>query len=79
MKPPLTPLTGEHLGNQTKSGDGAYLDIAACGFWQKGQKAFFDIRVFSPFAQSHQNQDLQKVFIKAERQKKIAYNQQLSK
>ena len=77
VEPPLTPLTGERLGNQAKSGDEARLDIAARGFWQRGQRAFFDVRVFSPFAQSHQNQDLLKVFIKAEREKKRAYNQRI--
>ena len=70
VEPPLTPLTGERLGNQVKSGDEARLDIAARGFWQRGQRAIFDVRVFSPFAQSHQNQDLPKVFIKAEREKR---------
>ena len=35
-------------------GDGARLDIVADGFWGGSrQRAFFDVRVFNPFAQSH--------------------------
>ena len=33
--------------------DKARLDISALGFWQRGQRAFFDVRVFNPFAKSH--------------------------
>ena len=27
--------------------------ISARGFWQRGDKAFFDVRIFNPFAKSH--------------------------
>ena len=52
-EPHLRPLTGEVLPNNNNSTDDARLDISARSFWQKGQRAFFDIRVFNPFAKSH--------------------------
>ena len=32
-----------------KKQDEARLDVSARGFWQRGQRAFFDVRVFHPF------------------------------
>ena len=61
IEPPLQPLTGEQLwGGSAIDGDEARLDIRARGFWQTGQNAFFDIRVFNPLAKRHVSQDLEK-------------------
>ncbi|CAB4036299.1 Hypothetical predicted protein [Paramuricea clavata] len=49
-EPALTPLTGEVLPPSANSADHARVDIAARGFWQRCEKAFFDVRVFNPYA-----------------------------
>ncbi len=49
------------------------LDISIGGFWQCGQRAFFDVRVFNPFAPSYRNQKLSTAFSANEREKKRAY------
>jgi hypothetical protein len=49
-EPALTPLTGEVLPPSANSADDARVDIAARGFWQRCEKAFFDVRVFNPYA-----------------------------
>ncbi|XP_047494101.1 uncharacterized protein LOC125042504 [Penaeus chinensis] len=36
----------------------ARLNISARGFWARGQRAFFDVRIFNPMAQSNRDQDL---------------------
>lgn len=77
VEPRLIPLTGEALPPNAIQGDEARLDIAARSFWQRGQRAFFDVRVFNPFASSHVNQNLQKVFCKNEKEKKRKYNQRV--
>lgn len=68
VEPHLTPLTGEQLPASAIDGDDARLDVAARGFWQRGQRAFFDVRVFNPFAPSHLNQNLQKAFLNNEKE-----------
>ena len=39
-------VTGEQLRDNTNLSDEARVDISARSFWQEGQKAFFDVRVF---------------------------------
>jgi len=54
IKPFLQPLSGESF--QYKSAnieDGAHLDNAANDFSERGQKAYFDVKVFNPFAPMH--------------------------
>ena len=74
IEPPLQPLTGEALLASANQEDEARLDVAARGFWQQGEMAFFDIRVFNPFAKSHLNVSLETAFKNNERTKKNAYN-----
>ena len=62
IEQPLAPLTGEVLGESANVSDEACLEIAARGFWQKYERAFFDVSVFNPFAKSYQNQNLQTAF-----------------
>ena len=54
VEPALQPLDGEPLQFATaNSEDGARLDVAARDFWGRNrQRAFFDVRVFNPFAHS---------------------------
>ena len=50
---------------------GTRLDVAAQNFWGKDhQTAYFDVRVFNPFAQSYTNSSLSKCYRKHELDKK---------
>ena len=74
VEPALIPITGEFFPPSTITGDDARLDVSARGFWQRGQRAFFDVRVFNPFAPSHVRQTLKSVFRSNEKEKKRCYN-----
>ena len=53
-EPHLQPLSGESLSHRSAiTEDGARLDVAMYGFWGvRFEKAFVDVRVFNPSAQS---------------------------
>ena len=72
----LQPIT-EELTKRSNMSEEARLDVAARGFWQRGEMAFFDVRVFNPFAKSHQNKKLKAIFDTQEKEKKRAYNQRV--
>ena len=78
-EPQLQPLSGEQLTLQSANReDGACLDIAADDFGGGDRnRAFFDVRVFSPFAQSHWNTSLSQCYMKNERDKRRAYDQRI--
>ena len=65
------------MSSSANSSDEAHLDVSACGFWQRRERAFFDIRVFNPFAKSHLNQKLDTAFSSNENEKKRHYNQRI--
>ena len=77
IEPLLMPLTGEQLPSPSIITEEARLDISTRGFWQDGQRAFFDVRVFNPFAQSHLKSPLANCFTNNEREKKRKYNQRV--
>ena len=77
IEPPLEPLTGEGLPDTSNKKDEARLDIAARGFWQEGAMAFFDVRVFNPFAKTHSKKTLEAIFDFHEDEKKTKYNQRV--
>lgn len=79
IEPGLQPLTQETLIHSTaNSEDGARLDVVADGFWGGSrQRAFFDVRVFNPFAQSHCKSTLAKCYRRNEQEKKRAYDQRI--
>ena len=58
IEPHLQPITGETFsGASATTEDGARLDIAANGFWgSRYERAYFDVRVFNPYAPSIANQ-----------------------
>ena len=76
IEPHLQPLTGEALNGATAIGtDGARLEMAADCFWGgRHERAFFDIRVFNPLAQSN-SQSISSCYRKHENAKKRAYEQ----
>ena len=57
IKPSLQPVTGEQFEHRTAiRDDGARLDIVAQSFWGRDrQSAFFDVRVFNPYAPCYRN------------------------
>ena len=55
----------------------ARVDVAARDFWTHGQKAFYDVKVFKPFAKSNQKFALASCFTHHKRQKKRAYEQRV--
>ena len=77
VEPHLETLTGEVLTGGTNSSDEARLDVSVRGFWQRGQRAFYDVRVFNPFAKSYLNQKLETAFRSNENEKKRQYNQRV--
>ena len=76
-EPCLQPVTGELLTHRTANReDGARLDIVAQSFWGRDrQSAFFDVRVFNPYAQTYRNSSLPQSYRKNELEKKRAYDE----
>eukprot|EP00794_Sanderia_malayensis_P006714 gene6714-biopygen5489 len=77
LEPALQPLTGEAFNSNVNISDEARSDISARGFWQTGQVAFFDIRVFNPTANRYCSQEISKSYEINEREKKRAYNDRI--
>ena len=76
-EPMLLPLSGENLHDVANISAEARLDISTRGFWLPGQSAFFDVRVFDPFALRYKNQSLQKCNVSNKNGKKRKYNQRV--
>jgi hypothetical protein len=77
-EPHLIPVTNETLAYKTaNTKDDARLDIKAKSFWQRGQTAFFDIRVTHVNAQSQRLQTTASVFRNHEMAKKREYMQRV--
>ena len=57
-EPILQDITGEMLPPSTIQSDDARVDVAARGFWVKGQVAYFDVKVFNPTAKTYLSQTL---------------------
>ena len=53
------------------------LDVCARGFWQTGQMAFFDVRVFNPNARRYAKQELSKTYQLNEKEKKCLLNERI--
>ena len=79
IEPPLQPLSDEHLEYRTANReDGARLDVMAQGFWASDRQcAFFDVRVFNPFAHFHRNHSLTSCYRRHEQEKRRAYDQRV--
>ena len=74
-EPELMTTNREDIsGNMTEN---ARLDISAIGVWNQYEKAFFDVRISHPNAESHVNKTMQKIYAENERQKKAAYNERV--
>ena len=79
VEPHLQPLTGETLhGASSITQGGARLDVAADGFWGgRFERAFFDVKVFNPYARSNQRSTLAATYRSHENSKKRAYHQRI--
>eukprot|EP00117_Sycon_ciliatum_P015868 scpid98923/ scgid15548/ len=76
VEPDLQPLTGEHFVHRTAiTGDSPRLDVAASGVWGgRFERAFFDVRVFNPYARSNRNPaSLVSVYARHEKEKRRCY------
>ena len=78
-EPQLQPLSGETFSYaSTNFEDGARSDICVPGFWgNQYQRAFFDVRVCNPNAQSYCNSSLKTVYGKQEREKRKTYEERI--
>ena len=77
-EPTLQPLANETLRYRTANKEeGAQLDIVAEDFWSHRQRAFFDVRVFNPFALSLRNTSLPSCYRQKEQEKRRAYDQRI--
>ena len=77
VEPKLQELIGEILNPSTITGNEARLDICARDFWQAGQMAFFNVRVFNPTPQRYVNQEISKTYEVNKRENKKLYNERI--
>ena len=75
----MIKLQGEEqrLNNTAKTQDDVRLDFCGRGFWIRGQRAFFDVRVFNPNAQRYLRQTLKQSYAVNEKEKKHHYNRRI--
>ena len=77
-EPALIQLTGEEFHRRSVNvTDNARVDISARNFWLRGQRAFFDTRVYYPLAQSHLGQSLSALHLAQEKEKRRQYNERI--
>ena len=78
IEPTFVPLSGEDLSNRTANrSNETRLDVWAHGFWERGQEAFFDLRVFDLNACRYLNKSLQQCHVINENEKKREYNKRV--
>ena len=79
IEPHLQLLSGETFQHRTANADDqARLDVKAIGFWgNRRQSAFFDVRVFNPFAQTYTNQTIQSAYRQNEKDKRRNYGRRI--
>ena len=71
------PLTAESFAPSTATRNELRLDVYARRFWQAGQIAFFDVRVFNPNARRYAKQEISKTYQFNEKEKKCLYNERI--
>ena len=76
-EPRLQPLNREWLPQSANKEPNARLDNVARGYWDSIQDAFFDVRVFHPFAPSYYNQKLLSTYNQHEQKKRLEYGQRV--
>ena len=77
-EPLLQPLQGEEFNYKTaKVEQEVRVDISARGFWNRGQKSFFDLRVFNPLAPCYSRLSLDASHAMNERDKIRKYSERI--
>ena len=78
IEPKLTPLSGEEQqGRMSSNSNEAKIDIRTRGFWERGQQAFFDLRVFNPNACRYRHKSQQQCHVMNKQEKKRAYSERI--
>ena len=79
IEPGLQPVTEEPLRHRTANReDGARLDVVVESFWGRDrQRAFFDVRLFNPFAPTYLNTSLPQCYHRHEQEKRRAYEERV--
>ena len=77
LEPSLQTLTGEEQWLGGKVSVETRADISARGFWFRGQRAFFDVRVFDPNGQRHGNKTLKRWYELSEHEKKKDFSSRI--
>ena len=78
VEPLLLPLEGEHLNHRTANvSNEARVDVSARGFWTRGQRAYFDIRIFDPSALCYRELSLEAAHRRNEQEKTRAYEERI--
>ena len=73
IEPQIQLLTDEAFASLTATGNEVRHEICARGFWQAGQMAFFDVRVFNSKAKRYAKQELSEVYQNNEKETKRLY------
>jgi hypothetical protein len=75
IEPPLLPVSDAHLlPSSANSDENARLDVSCRGFWGPLRRAFFDVRVTHPDANSQRARALEAILKTNELSKKREYN-----
>ena len=77
IEPALIPLSGQFFGRSANHQDSARLDVSARGLWGPMEKAFFDVQIFHPNADSNHSKSLPQLYTSHENEKKRSYNQRV--
>ena len=77
IEPILQPLTGEEQSICGNLSVEALADIGGRGFWCRGQRAFFDVRIFDPNAQRHENKTIKRCYQLNKHEKKRDYSSRI--
>ena len=79
VEPNLQPLSGEQFHYRSANvEDGARLDVSSESFWGRDRRlAYFDVKVFNPFASSYASSPLAQCYRRAELDKKRKYDERI--
>ena len=78
IEPSLQPVTGEQFSYLSANvEDGSRVDVVAKGFWNQGQQAYFDVKVFNPLPKTYSSTSLPQCYRRAELGKKRKYEERI--
>ena len=78
IEPNLDPLSGEELDYKSANRrPDARSDVRVRGFWGNRQDAFFEFRVFNPFASSYASKSVDAMFSSVSQKRKRKYGDRI--